>query len=680
MNPSKKTKPLLLLVVVTLLATLCGAGFAQTRLQTQAQTFETFDWARAKTQAKALSRPRSFPAGAETTAVFAAATTGDRKAGFTALTARLNAIKPDSRAAGSIAAAKGAQSADDKARIGVTVKNAVYQDAKHAQEAGFAALVTGSAKYREDAMRLMLALAALDPKTDTSVAKEGLSAMLVTRTLALGLDWFYANWTEQEKRQLVDAISVRMEDFAVKLVHGPTPLEKNPLVSIENEVIGGVAETAVLLLGTSPLADRWFDEFVPLYARLFTPFGGADGGYANGTTYASWDIGEYSLRHWDTLRRAIGLDLTTKPWAQNFGRYLAYFLPPGTPAGAFGDGAEVAMLETWARYAKAYAYRVPTPLNRWYAAQWFQEDPARLELLTSPVMPPAAATYPVDTADAALFPSIGWVALHSSLQNRSRTSLYFKSSPYGSISHSHADQNSFVLNTAGRRLLVDSGYYDYFASPHHYGWTKRTVAHNAVTFDGGLGQDDPARPWGLQAASGKITEFSTTPQLDVTVGDATPAYRGQLTQATRGIAYFRPNTYVIFDSLESSQPRKWEWNLHALGKFVQDGGNSLVVSQTDAKACIRFQASTPTTFQQSSAFPAPPARTPAEPRPDQWHGQYVTQVASTRFWSVAVISMDCAVADEIVQFNPTSATVRMAGRELSYNGKTIVTTSAKGAP
>ena len=630
-----------------------------------------FDWIHAKSLAKGLQRPRSFPAGDETASVFSAASAGERKAGFAALTKRLDKGQNQPAAEQGIASTRSARTAEQKAMVEVEIKNAVIRDANTAQEAGFAALVTGSTKYRQDAMRIVLALAALDPRAETSVAKEALSAMLLVRTLALGLDWFYAAWTDRERQQINDAISVRMEDFALKLVRGTRPMEQYPLVSHDNEVLGGLAEVAVLLLGETPLADRWFDEFVPLYARMLTPFGGVDGGYANGTAYASWDVGEFSLRHWDTLRRAIGLDLTKKPWAQNFGRYLAYFLPPGTPVGLFGDAAELEMRETLSRYAKAYAYRVPTPLNRWYAAQWFQEDPAALELLTSPLPPPGPALYPAETANAALFPSIGWVALHSSLQDRSRTSFYFKSSPYGAVSHSHADQNSFVLNAGGRQLLVDSGYYDYFGSAHHYGWTKRTIAHNAVTFDGGKGQEDSARPWGEETASGKITAFSTTPDFDLTFGDATIAYRGQLKQATRGIVYLRPDVFVVFDSLESTHARKWEWNLHALKQFTVIAENKLEVNNVDVKACVNFQSSTPTTFQQTNTFPIPPLRTKSEPRPDQWHGQYVATTATNRFWSVAIINVGCSMLGEAIQLNAASAAVRVGGREFEYDGQKI---------
>jgi hypothetical protein len=640
----------------------------------QDDSFINFDWPGAKAKAKDLQRPRSFPAGEETSAIFLAARSGIRKVGFADLTSRLDRATNAPVTEKLLAGAHSAHSAEQKAKIEIATKDAVSKDVEVAQSAGFAALVSGSEKYRQLAMRTMLALATLDPHGESSVAKEDLSAMLIARTLALGLDWFHGDWTTTERRQLIGAISVRMEDFANKLVRGPKPLEKNLLVSHDNEVLGSLAEVAVLLLGDVSAADLWFDELVPLYARILPAFGGPDGGYANGTAYASWDMGEFSLRQWDTLRKATGLDLTKKLWAQNFGRYLAYFLPPGTPVGLFGDGTEVSLRENWARYGKAYANRVQNPLNRWYAAQWFQEDLSRLELLTSVVTPVGESTYPVGTANAAVFPTIGWVAMHSSLQDRGRTSLYFKSSPYGAVSHSHSDQNSFVLNVGGRQLMVDSGYYDYFGSPHHFGWTKRTWAHNAVTFDGGKGQDDPARPWGDETAKGKITSFFTSHDIDLTVGDATAAYRGQLKHATRGIVYLRPGVFIIFDSLESTQSRKWEWNVHALNKFVQSDNQTLAVNNEDAKACIQFQANTPTKFIQTNSFGIPPVRTKTEIRPDQWHGKFFTTASTSGFWSVAVVSTNCVPIEPDIRFKPTSITVRLPGRSFEFDGQKILVT------
>jgi len=200
---------------------LAWCTFTGTCVAAQDYSFAGFDWTHAKIQAKNLQHPRSFPAGPETTTIFGAAMHGERRTAFAALTARLDRGPNESTAGQLIDATRYARSADEKAMVGIAVKNAVLKDANLAQDVGFAALVTGAAKYRQDAMKIMLALARLDPKEETSVAKEDLSAMLVARTLALGLDWFHAHWTNAERQLLLQAIRVRMEDFALKLVRGP---------------------------------------------------------------------------------------------------------------------------------------------------------------------------------------------------------------------------------------------------------------------------------------------------------------------------------------------------------------------------------------------------------------------------------------------------------------------------
>jgi hypothetical protein len=246
-------------------------------------TFVKFDWAQAKVKAKKLQRPRSFPVGDETGKVFDALRHGERRAGFTALSQRVESNLATSSLSALSMTISAARTPDQIAQLPVQIKSVTHKEVRASQDAGFVALVTGNERYRKDAMTRMLALAALDPAGETGVEREDLSAMLVARTLALGLDWFYTYWTPLERKQLLQAISVRMADFSAKLIHGPRAIEKFPLDSHNNEVLGGLAEISVLLLGETALADKWFDEFTPLYAKILTPFGGDDGGYANGT-------------------------------------------------------------------------------------------------------------------------------------------------------------------------------------------------------------------------------------------------------------------------------------------------------------------------------------------------------------------------------------------------------------
>src|SRR5207244_2887962 len=219
------------------------------------------------------------------------------------------------------------------------------------------------------------------------------------------------------------------------------------------------------------------------------------------------------------------------------------------PVGAFGDGAEQALTEAWARFGKAYTLFAPTPLGRWYASQLSGEDPRGFALLLAPPADTSPAPYPAGTPDAALFPSIGWTAMHSSLQDPARVSVYFKSSRYGSYNHSHADQNSFVVNAGGQRLAIESGYYDDYMTSHWWQWYKQTRAQNAITFDGGQGQVVYEESGAL--GPGVITGYAHQAGYDVVTGDATQAYGGALTRAQRSLVYLRPNLILVYDALAS---------------------------------------------------------------------------------------------------------------------------------
>ena len=56
----------------------------------------------------------------------------------------------------------------------------------------------------------------------------------------------------------------------------------------------------------------------------------------NADAQGTWDVGE-ALVPWYVMRWATGVDLGDKAWVRGWARYIAYFIPPGTPTGVFGD-------------------------------------------------------------------------------------------------------------------------------------------------------------------------------------------------------------------------------------------------------------------------------------------------------------------------------------------------------
>jgi hypothetical protein len=199
----------------------------------------------------------------------------------------------------------------------------------------------------------------------------------------------------------------------------------------------------------------------------------------------------------------------------------------------------------------------------------------------------ASTTFKSPPANSAYYPSTGWVAMHSDIGSTGRTSVYFKSSPYGSFNHEHGDQNGLLLSVAGQPLLVKAGWYDWYGSPYWTDWYHQTRSTNSVTFDGGKGQNVDGYREQLQH-NGKITGFAAQATYDYAEGDATPAYAGALTMAKRQIWYLHgQNAVLVRDKLSASVPHTYEFNVHAPVAMTVENPSSVVIAAGGQSVCLR---------------------------------------------------------------------------------------------
>jgi hypothetical protein len=426
-----------------------------------------------------------------------------------------------------------------------------------------------------------------------------------------------------------------------------------------------MAAISSLVVGDIPEADDWAATLVPMAVVWTSPWGYLDGGFGNGTTQGLWDAAS-NLLAWYVIKGATGIDLGRKEWVRNQARFFAYFLPPGSPAGNFGDGEEQDQAELTARVAKALAAFSPTPIARWYAAQLKGEDIGRIEYLLAPRTKRASAPFPEGTPNGAVFPSIGWAAMHSDLADPMRVSVYFRSSPYGAYNHSHADQNSFVVNAKGERLAIASGYYDDYRTPHWSNWYKTTRAKNAITFDGGQGQGPDGKQF-----SGEIRRFESTAGFDYAVGHAEKAYGGALTKAQRSLVYLRPDTILVYDSLAAPAPHAWEWNIHALRKMRKLSDRKIEIEGESTRMCVEMLASPEVAFEQTDQFSTPPRRSDMNRNPaKQWHGAFATRdkSAAAEFIALMRVGSECPTAAR-----PTAVASHSGNSwHVKVDGKTVV--------
>ena len=473
---------------------------------------------------------------------------------------------------------------------------------------------------------------------------------------ALTYDFAYASMSSDERQTVKDVLLACGNSGLAKVADTVRLYPEN---GIAFNALGKFVGALLIVRGDMPELNGWLRTALPTYVASVSPWGGDDGGFANGSTYAEWDAGE-SLVMWDLVERVLGVPFYRKPWLTEFSRFIAYALPPGTPVGVFGDGAETNRNEDWARFGKAIMNRSDTALSRWYVKQQSGEDYARLHILLSPREYPSITALPATQPNGAYFPAVGWAAMHSSLADRLRTSVFFKSSPFGSVNHSHADQNSFVMFSKGKVLAMDSGVYDSYNSPHWRDYYKQTKAHNAITFDGGVGQHLGVGGLGERAAGGRLTKFLQTPAYDITSGDASAAYAGKLTQAKRTLVFIRPSTLIAIDQLGSLMPRKYEYNLHT-GAALTGTPAAFRVDLLPAELCGTVASPEPLTMSSTQGYyPAPSV--PAGPH---YWSKFAFNTARTRGLFVSVLRSNCLSAKPGISFSGAGATIAVGGRVVS---------------
>ena len=340
-------------------------------------------------------------------------------------------------------------------------------------------------------------------------------------------------------------------------------------------------------------ARDWWRLAYAFYRDRFPVWGGDEGGWAEGIAYWRGTMEHAAFQ--DALV-AIGDPLAyATPFWKNTPYFLLYNVQPYRHSG-FGDlsnagkfnlepaSAEYLIhlsrvlgdgrLVTYAALAEGRESPAEAglrDLNRLYPTA--EEFLARnFTVAHLPVPPPAPlATLP----PYRLFGDVGWVSLHSTL-GRPRDDIHvtFKASPYGSFSHSHADQNAFLLNAYGENLAINSGYREFHRSPHHQGWTWQTKSKNALLIDG-LGQ----KPQDA-AAVGRIVRFDTGPRFERALGDATAAYaglqpKGRVESVLRDLVFVDRRYVVVRDRVELGTPGRITWQLHAERPVIWDADAAL---------------------------------------------------------------------------------------------------------
>lgn len=419
----------------------------------------------------------------------------------------------------------------------------------------FVYLMTGEQRFLDKAKQFMLAQAAWDPEGPTCfqwLDQVGRSIML---DMSIAYDWLHNALTPEERKTIEESLRARIRTtYGTQRGYDCLRLRYYPRNSHGITILGMMCTTSLALLGDLPEAREIFEFVVPYYCAMFPPWGGDDGGWSEGVKYALWSVSGH-MQRWETIRSAAGVDLFKKPWYANAPWWRLYCLPPFVRTSWFGDGHPAPPGSGDAALMEAFASIYGNSYFKWHAGSLLGGEPSpswQSLLRARPVSPKP----PVDVAQSRAFYDVGWAFLHSDLSDPNEVLLGFKSSPHGSYSHSHADQNSFVLYAYGKSMAIDAGYYESYGSPHHFRFTKQTKAHNAILV-GGQGQSANDI-----TSTGELTGFVHGAGFDYVSGQAAPAYKGAIESWERRILFVRPGLFIVIDDLSAAKPEVFEWLLH----------------------------------------------------------------------------------------------------------------------
>ncbi|GLQ55296.1 DUF4962 domain-containing protein [Devosia nitrariae] len=443
--------------------------------------------------------------------------------------------------------------------------------------------VLGDTRLLDRAREWLLAVAAWDTKGPTSRAYNDEAAFRVVVALAWGYDWLHDHLSEAERQSVRVVLLERTREVAEHVI-GHARIHVFPYDSHAVRSLSAVLTPACIALdGESEEAMGWLDYTVDFLATLYSPWAGTDGGWAEGPHY--WMTGiAYFIEAANLVAKYLGLDLYRRPFLQNTGAFPLYTKAPGTRRACFGDDSTLGDLPGLkvGYNVRQFAGVSGNGHYQWYFEQ-LKADAAGTEmafynygwwdlnfddLVYAHDHAPVASVEPADLPPVRWFKDIGWVAIQKHIHDPNRhIQFVFKSSPYGSLSHSHGDQNAFLLYAYGEDLAIQSGYYIAFNSSMHRDWRRQTRSKNAVLIGekGQYAEKDKAL---ARRASGSILDVTEAPGHVLIRADATAAYKvlnDTVLRVERDVHFVDDSYFIFVDRVETAQPQTLEWLCHTVG-------------------------------------------------------------------------------------------------------------------
>ena len=461
----------------------------------------------------------------------------------------------------------------------------------------FAYLLTGDEEIGDFGVQLVEAVSKWswdDTTGPTSYKQHDQAHRDIAYKSAIAYDWLYDLFQQEKYAEAKESVLYMITERTKKMAVLLDSLRMSPYDSHGWTALGFIGIIGVATHGEIAEADGWLRNVIPLYTAVLPPWSTQDGGWSQGTDY--W---QYSTNHgaefMDILALADIVNLYDTAWMQNQYLWTLYAYPAGS-YGSFGDQSNRVKAEAETYTAQSMgriACFTDNPVAKWLSEQTGGFPAVPLGYYASQ-NEKIDSTAPVEYPLGHEFRDIGWVVMTNDLVDTDRIQMSFKSSPFGSYNHSHADQNSFIIQAYGENLAIKSGYYDAYHTTHDNNITRKTFAHNSITINDGDGQAYYTTTGGSNDrfdASGMICQFVNQMSFDSVTGDATAAYMDspagnttKLDKFVRNMIYVRPDVFIVIDDLDAKgdETASFKWWLNSEHQ-MEYSDNSALISEGAAR-------------------------------------------------------------------------------------------------
>jgi hypothetical protein len=204
------------------------------------------------------------------------------------------------------------------------------------------------------------------------------------------------------------------------------------------------------------------------------------------------------------------------------------------------------------------------------------------------------------------------------LKDRERDIAFlFRSSPYGAVSHSHANNNDFILHVGGRVMATPSGYYAGYGSDHHAHWVWHTKSHNCVTLS------DASQLMRSPDSVGAVENAYEDEHLIYFRGTADDSYGDRANRCRRHVVFVKEQQYfVMIDEFvaRSDVASSLQWNIHSWDEFeVNEEKRMFQVRRGESSLRAHFMHHKNAFFALNEGWDPPPMKGKDN---SQWHQQY----------------------------------------------------------